>query len=208
MPGFVSFERSVAALIFAAIVGMSNDTRAQSTTDVFSLLPNEEIAGEQIGWSVNRTVDAFVNAVDTNRPLILVFGDTNSQLAQKFAEYVAPCPHLNQLAGVAVFAYGSPIVDEYARRIAVALKLTDYPTISVIAPRTDQLHELFRLEGFFDARTVADDLLQVLIRENFWPDDRALPATLPSHVLAYPNLACTPDGARRLGIVPADGPAQ
>jgi len=64
------------------------------------------------------------------------------------------------------------------------------------------LHELYRLEGFFDAATAAGDLYQVLTQNNYWPADRPAPEPLPTSDLAYPNMACTPAGARKLGIVP------
>lgn len=37
----------------------------------------------------------------------MVFGDKTSPLTIAFAHYVAPCPHINQIAGQATFAYGS-----------------------------------------------------------------------------------------------------
>jgi hypothetical protein len=169
--------------------------------DAFARVPTQEIAGKQIGWVVNRTLDAMVQAVETTRVLVVVFGDTSSPLTQKFAQYVTPCPQLNQLAGAVVFAYGSPPVDEYARRMASRLKLSVYPTISLIAPRTDRLTELYRMEGFFDAESVADHLVRVVAGEKLWPKGLAVPGKLPGHYLAYPGKACTPEGAKRLGIV-------
>ena len=107
---------------------------ANTQSAPFPNLPRQESPGRQIGWYQNQTNDAFVKAVETNKPLIIVFGDRKSPFFVKTAETVLPCPHLNQLAGKAVFLIGMPDTDEFARRIAVALKLTDYPTISVIAP--------------------------------------------------------------------------
>jgi hypothetical protein len=174
---------------------------SQSQAEAFSQLPSQEIAGAQIGWFVNDTLAAFTDAVEKNRPLILVFGDSTSNLVLAFAQYVAPCPHLNQLAGTATFAYGSPMSDEAARRFALHLKVTDYPTISVLAPRTDVLTEIYRLEGFFDAAQIGDDLHKLLVQDNYWPADRPQPEPLPTSDLAYPNMACTHEGARKLGIV-------
>lgn len=173
---------------------------AQADAEVFQQLPSQEIPGQQPGWFVNATLDAMTDAVERNRPLILVMGDATSSLTIDFGRYVAPCPHFGQLAGAATFAYGSPMTDEFARRIALHLKLTDYPTISVLAPRTDFLHEVYRLEGIFDAKTAAGYLYQALVQNGYWPADRPRPAALPSHYLAYPNLACTKEGARHLGL--------
>jgi hypothetical protein len=77
--------------------------------------------------------------------------------------------------------------------MAVHLKLTDYPTISVLAPRTDVLTEIYRLEGAFDAATIAADLYQVFRQNNYWPADRPPPEPLPTSDLAYPNMICTPE---------------
>jgi hypothetical protein len=197
MPSFARAALVAAGLSMAAA---PDPAVAQADAEAFSRLPSQEIAGAQIGWFVNDTLGAFTNAVETNRPLIMVFGDATSSFTLAFAQYVAPCPHLNQLAGAATFAYGSPLIDESARRLAVHLKLTDYPTISVLAPRTDIVHEHYRLEGIFDAATAAGDLYMALTQNNYWPAGMPEPEPLPSHYLAYPNMACTPEGLERLGI--------
>lgn len=198
----VSFSRAylvavVAASVLAATPCMS---RARSADDAFDRLPQVEVPGRQIGWPQSGTLDAFTRAVEEAKPMIVVFGSAESSFTQQLAELVMPCPQLNQLAGAAVFVYGSPLADEFARRMAVQLKLTVYPTISVFAPRTDRLTELHRLEGFFDAETIASDLRQVIERGGYWPKGLAAPTSLPRHVLAYPGKACTREGAERLGI--------
>lgn len=193
-----------ARVMFAAVLltaaAASDGAHARQDYDAFEQLPRQEIAAQQIGWMFD-SYQAFTDAVEKSRPLIIVFGDETSNLTLAFARKVAPCPHLNQLAGAATFAYGSPTADEMARRMAMHLQLTDYPTISVIAPRTDQLVEIYRLEGMFDAASIASDLYRVLRQSNYWPADRAPPAALPTHYLAYPDLACTPEGLRRLGLI-------
>ena len=206
MNGVMSSVRCGAVLAALLAVPDAGVAVAQVSVDAFASVPANEIAGQQIGWFVNRSFDAFVAAVEQQKPLILVFGELKSNLTQKFAVHVTPCPHLNQLAGIAVFAYGSPVVDERARQMASHLKITDYPTISIIAPRTDKLTEIYRMEGFFDAESIGNDLQRVLIKEGFWPSGVARPAKLPNHVLAYPGRACTWAGAKRLGIVAADAP--
>ena len=194
----------VATLITAStIIGLllaANTAGAQSAGDTFPRLPAAEVQGKQIGWTVNATLDAFVRAVETVKPLVIVFGDVNSGFTRKLTELVLPCPHLNQLAGVAVFAYGAPATDEYARRMASRFKLQTYPTISVIASRTDTLTELYRMEGLFDAERIAGDLQQTLRQNGYWPKDLAAPTALPRHPLAYAGKACNREGAARLGI--------
>jgi len=155
----------------STIIGLllaANTAGAQSAGDTFPRLPAAEVQGKQIGWTVNATLDAFVRAVETVKPLVIVFGDVNSGFTRKLTELVLACPHLNQLAGVAVFAYGAPATDEYARRMASRFKLQTYPTISVIASRTDTLTELYRMEGLFDAERIAGDLQQTLRQNGYW----------------------------------------
>lgn len=118
-----------------------------------------------VSWREN-SLDAFVEAVENEKPLVVVFGDNSSPLFNKqIQEMKADKDNLmSRLSDRAVFVVGKPTEDEYARRMASHLKLTDYPTISVIAPRTDQLTETYRMEGYFKVSEVFADL------------DKALPA--------------------------------
>ncbi len=194
--------RSVAGLIaVVALAGLAIPASiAYGAAEPFAQLPNREVRGTQIGWYVNDTLEAFTHAIENSKALIVVFGDKTSPYTMAMSERVAACPHLNRLAGAAVFAFASPNVNEYARRMAVHLRLTDFPTISVIAPRTDKLTELHRLEGFFDAETIANDVLAALGQASLWPAGMDRPAPLPQHPLAYPGMACNAAGAKRLGL--------
>lgn len=104
------------ALMLLGVVALAvapGSAVAQTNDDAFFHVPTQEISEQQIGWYVNRSQDAFAKAVEEQKPLVIVFGSSESPLTQRVAKYVAPCPQLNQLAGVAVFAYGSPLVDEF-----------------------------------------------------------------------------------------------
>lgn len=116
-----------------------------------------------IEWREN-SLDAFVEAVENEKPLVVVFGDNNSPLFNKqIQEMRADKDNLmSRLSQRAVFVVGKPTEDEYARRMASHLKLTDYPTISVIAPRTDQLTETYRMEGYFKTTDIFSDLDKAL----------------------------------------------
>jgi hypothetical protein len=191
----MKLTRFFATTIFVAAAMCALAPRAESASEPFAHLSRQEVPGRQIGWIQNQTLEAFTEAVEANKPLVIVFGDRTSRFFVKQAEVALPCPHVNQLVGHAVFAIGMPDTDEYARRMALRLKLATYPTISVIAPRTDKLVELHRMEGFFDAEAIATDLRKVI-----WPKGLPDPPKLPSNSFAYPNMACTAEGARRLGI--------
>lgn len=130
-----------------------------------------------ISWR-NNSLEAFVEAIENDKPMVVVFGDNNSPMFRKqMAELQADKEH--KMAGLsqrAVFVVGKPYEDENARRMASHLKLTDYPTISVIAPRTDQLTETYRMEGYFPVSQIFDDLNAAL--------PAAKPKTIPNTVVA------------------------
>lgn len=186
----------IVALALPVLAATAGPGAAQSAGDAFDRLPGNEMPGRQIGWGKAGTLEAFTKAVETVKPMVVVFGSRESSFSQMLAQKVLACPHLNQLAGTAVFVYGPPQEDEFARRMALHLKLTDFPTISVIAPRTDVLTEIYRMEGFFDAETIARDLRTAFERGGYWPKGFS-PDVLPQHKLAYPNMICTRDAARR-----------
>lgn len=116
-----------------------------------------------VDWKDN-SLDAFVEAVENDKPMVVVFGDDTSSLFRKQIQEMKLDKDslMAKLSQRAVFVVGKPTEDEYARRMASHLKLTDYPTISVIAPRTDQLTENYRMEGYFQVADIYNDLDKVL----------------------------------------------
>lgn len=71
---------------------------------------------------------------------------------------------MHELAGEAVFVVAQfdhrlgKVADEFGQRMFTHLKMSALPTISVIAPRTDRLTEIYRMEGLFEANDIANDL--------------------------------------------------
>lgn len=116
------------------------------------------------------SLQAFIKAVEQNKPLVVLFGNPpafRSPAGTNFTNAIRKEFDKQEMLELqaedrAVFTLGFPEEDEMARRMATHLKLTDYPTISVIAPRTDQLTETYRMEGFFSAADVAKDLTRAL----------------------------------------------
>lgn len=114
-------------------------------------------------WETN-SLDAFVKAVEQNKPMVVLFGSLPEFRNEKGGNLTNDirkefnAQELNALRERAVFTLGLPEQDEYARRMAAHLKLTVYPTISVIAPRTDRLTETYRMEGFFKRGEILHDL--------------------------------------------------
>lgn len=137
--------------------------------EVVSVLPTKDKGLENlerglekllpISWRDN-SLDAFVEAVENDKPMVVVFGDDSSPLFNRQIQEMKSDKNnlMSRLSNRAVFVVGKPSEDEYARRMASHLKLTDYPTISVIAPRTDQLTETYRMEGYFQVSDVYKDL--------------------------------------------------
>ena len=114
-------------------------------------------------WEDN-SLEAFIKAVEHDKPLVVLFGNSPKFRSPEGTNFTNSIrkefdkPELQALRDRAVFTLGFPEEDEYARRMAFHLKLTDYPTISIIAPRTDQLTETYRMEGFFTAAEIVKDL--------------------------------------------------
>jgi hypothetical protein len=175
-----------------ALSAAAAEAWAQPTGDAFDQLPRTETAGRQIGWASD-VYEAMVAAVEANKPLVVVFGAKDSSLSQRMAAKVLSCPQINRLAGRAVFVYGPPSEDEFARRMALHLKLTDFPTISVIAPRTDVLTELYRMEGYFDAQTIARDLERLFRERGYWPKDDPGPPPAVAPPYGWSGRECTPE---------------
>ncbi len=153
-------------------------------TEVASVVPKSRDKGleglerslEKLGpinWRDN-SLEAFVEAVENDKPMVVVFGDNSSPLFNKQIQEMREDKDnmLQQLSDRAVFVVGKPAEDEYARRMASHLKLTDYPTISVISPRTDQLTETYRMEGYFQISDIYNDLEKALPKKQPLLGDR------------------------------------
>jgi hypothetical protein len=117
----------------------------------------------RIHWE-NNTLAAFTKALEETKPLVVVFlADPkarfeNSRNLSNDYQIVLNSKELVAFKDRAIFAKGFAHEDEFARRMAIHLKITDYPTLSVIAPRTDQLTETYRMEGFFKIEEIVHDL--------------------------------------------------
>lgn len=110
------------------------------------------------------SLQAFVKAVEQDKPMVVLFGNPPKFRSPEGTNFTNAIrkefdkPELQELRDRAVFTLGFPEEDEFARRMGTHLKLTEFPTISIIAPRTDQLTETYRMEGFFTAAEIVKDL--------------------------------------------------
>jgi hypothetical protein len=154
-------------------------------------------AAQGFVWEDN-SLQAFIKAVEQDKPLVVLFGNApkfRSPEGTNFTNAVRKefdKPELQELRDRAVFTLGFPEEDEFARRMASHLKLTDYPTISIIAPRTDQLVQTYRMEGFFTAAEILKDLRL------------ALPPARPASEEAAPPVETPPKPGEKVELTAAD----
>lgn len=122
-----------------------------------------------IEWRRN-LLDAFVEAVENKKPLVVLFASRPAS-AFKDGRHLSNAqwveldkPEVQALAGKAVFAVchfdhaAGVMLDSYAEKMRTKLRVTELPTLSVIAPNDKRLVEVYRLVGPFPADEVATDL--------------------------------------------------
>lgn len=109
-----------------------------------------EVPKVWIGWYVNRVIDAFRQAIDLNKPLVLVVAEGWCDYCVNLAYNSLRCAAVDRFAGDAVFAYSFPTADKGAVSIAGSLKIERYPTITVLEPESRLLLERGRINGYFD----------------------------------------------------------
>jgi hypothetical protein len=119
---------------------------------------SDEVPQVWIGWYVDRSIDAFREAIDKNKPLVLVVSEDWCSYCQWLAYDALRCPAVDQYAGEAVFAFSSPSKEKGANAIADSLDIAAYPTITVLEPEARMLLERGRINGYFDASALGEHL--------------------------------------------------
>lgn len=123
----------------------------------------EQVPHVRIGWYVNASIDAFREAIDRNKPLVLVLGDSYcTRYCPQLIQQALRCPAVNRFAGEAVFAYGMPSRDKGAMAIGGSLRIDAVPTITILEPESRMLLERGRINGFFDAAKLGEHLETIL----------------------------------------------
>jgi len=115
-----------------------------------------------IGWYVNRSIDAFRQAIDENKPLVLVVAEDWCKYCVNLANDALRCSAVDRFAGDAVFAYSFPSSDRGAKAIATSLKIDGYPTITVLEPESRILLERGRINGYFESQVLGRHLETIL----------------------------------------------
>jgi hypothetical protein len=147
-------------------------------------VPSDEVPGVRLGWYLNSAIGALESAIDQNKPLVLVIGESSCADCAQLAKALR-CAAVERLAGEAVFAYGFPSRDLSTVAIAGALKIDSYPTITILEPESRMLIERTRISGRFDATTLGTHLEEALWRvkprgyEDFEPGAEASPRASP-----------------------------
>ncbi len=112
-------------------------------------------------------LDAFTKAVDSHRPLILIFTNSAKKgevtlstrfIAELEVDGLAKFSDKAVFINVAFSDENSALQDAQGIRILKLLKITDVPTVSFIAPNIDAIAEGFRIEGYFPIEKVKEEM--------------------------------------------------
>lgn len=109
----------------------------------------DQIAGVRIGWYIDNALEAYRDAIESNRHLVLVASQPWCKYCNELIAKTLTCPDFNSFAGQAVFAISNENRDAAAKAIFKKLKIDVLPTITIIAPNNQVIEETVRLKGFF-----------------------------------------------------------
>ena len=94
--------------------------------------------------------DCYDTGVSQNRAIVVIFYNsvTDRLDADKMSIRLGMSPRMQALSDVTVWCMGDVSRDLVAKNIAKALGITEYPTLSVLAPNGSMLDETTRIVGF------------------------------------------------------------
>jgi hypothetical protein len=168
-----STERAPAALTLAPAQG--DRAYSSSLIGLLPQRPEHEVRGAWIGWYVNRAIDGLREAIDRNRPLVLVVSEGWCSFCNQLIANTLRCPAVERFAGEAVFAYSHASEDAGAGAVAGSLEIASYPTITVLEPEARMLLERGRINGLFEASTLGmhlDTILRKTKRRRYEDEQR------------------------------------
>ena len=118
-------------------------------TAVAALGAGRPAAAGTLQW-VAPTADCYDTGVRQHRAVVIIFYDVvGSRLdADKLSLRLSLSPRMQALSGSTVWCMGDVSSDLVAKNIAKALGVSDYPTVSVLAPDPNALDETSRIVGF------------------------------------------------------------
>jgi hypothetical protein len=179
----------------------------QSFEDVpwLAALPEQNVPGVQVGWYINRSIDAFRDAIDSNKPLVLVAVIKECGYCDQLLSALR-CSEVGRLAGEAVFGVLIPERDLGGSAIIGSLNIDAYPTITVLEPEARMLLERGRINGYFNAENIGRHLTTIL-----WTAPRSYTEFDPAAIRLEPPALSGPQPrsaeeaaaeAKKLGLVP------
>ena len=94
--------------------------------------------------------DCYDTGVAQNRAVVIIFYDSVGDRidADKMSIRLAMSPRMQALSGVTIWCMGDVSRDVVAKNMAKALGVTEYPTLSVLAPNPNMIDETARVVGF------------------------------------------------------------
>lgn len=163
-----------------------------------------ETTVKRIVWQPN-VFEAFVQALEDQRPLVVLFASAPSYRPESGKNHSNELmkqledPAAQALADEAVYTIchydhaSGKLSDEFGRRMWVHLKLDALPTMCILAPRTDRLTEVSRMQGSFPAAKIVEhlkvNLPKALSPEALAPDNPSaapIPAPAPAAAASLP----------------------
>ena len=186
-------------LIFglAATIQASEESTASSQESSTLPRPTDEpeIDRLRIQWYINRTFDAYTDALAESKPTVVFFtarqcGFCLTQL-QRFR-----CPAIVRYAGSMNFGVAWRDEDEDGDQLAETLNVQRYPTVVILKSDEDRPNVIGRIEGVFPADDV-DRVIQQAFRS--YAEDEKKP---------MPDLLSVPETRRMLDQVEIAQPGQ
>jgi hypothetical protein len=125
--------RSLAALVVLAGLGACDSVSAAGS----------------LHW-LAPVADCYDTGVSQKRAVVIIFFDPVSTRldADKMSMRLSMSPRMQALSDVTVWCMGDVTRDLVAKNMAKALGISEYPTLSVLAPNPSMLDETGRIVGF------------------------------------------------------------
>ena len=112
-------------------------------------LGGSSVSAASLQW-LAPVADCYETGVRQNRAVVIIFFDsvTSRVDADKLSIRLGLSPRMQALAAAAVWCMGDVSRDIVPKNLAKALGVTEYPTISVLAPNPNMIDETARIVAF------------------------------------------------------------
>jgi hypothetical protein len=139
----------MAAASFAAPADAQDGPPPPAHSEKGCVIPN-------VAWRTG-ALDAFVEAVDQRKPLVILFRNSDEHDADQLGRTMSADLRADGLVEFGdravfvevVFHHQNDLRDDYGERIARHLRITESPTLLILAPNQEQIQEVGRREGVF-----------------------------------------------------------